>query len=98
MSTWYAVRKYSSHRIEEVDVIKFTDKSIWLVNSFTTLPERHARSSEYSEYYPTWEEAHAFLLGKYAREVADLKEQTQTANSILGQIKKMKKPVQPPSE
>ena len=92
MSTWYKVQSYG-HIIKPVEVVRFTDKSIWMENSFTTLTDRLLRLTDYANYYPTWEEAHAFLLTRFADRVARLKQNTQNANSILGQIKKMTKPV-----
>jgi len=95
MSTWYRSLR---HIIEEVEVEKFTDKSVWVrVNrpwrgmSANTL-EKITRTSSYSRYYPTWSEAHENLMERYTSRVASLKNQTNDAISTLSQIKKMKNP------
>ena len=99
MSTWYKTDTWRKD-IKEVEVDKFTSKSVWTIGKgfclhgeAKTVINRHNRVGTYDNYHRTWDDAHAYLLNRYTEKVARLKKQTHEANSILGKIKKMTKPV-----
>lgn len=73
----------SDARIEEVDVERETEASIWING------QRSAKRSEWSNYYDTWEDAKSALLAAQQRRVEQLRSQLQVANSRLGNINGM---------
>lgn len=97
--TWYRTGGWG-HLIEEVQVVKSTEKSVivlekrWMIGGRDQEYQkvRHAKRSEYSAYFPTWEEAHAYLLDKAEREVNGARLRLNDATGRLGNIKGLKKP------
>lgn len=93
---------YSADKIEEVEVLRETEQSVFLrVNSSSlagrkgTNERRDAKRSTYVQYHDTWADAHAFLVGKAQRDVESLRSRLEQAKGRLGQIKGMKPPKVP---
>ena len=89
MATWYEVRTYGS-KVEAVDVVKETAKqlvircAVYRMRPTQTVDRTVAKSSEYSKYFPTFEEAKSHLIARtekqlsYARgSVVDLEQKLQ---------------------
>lgn len=94
MEKWYKVSSYS-HKIEEVEVVKHTEKCVWYKYDWFGKEEvrKAAKISGGNHYFESWQEAHSFLLDRYERKVQSLKQATHEANSLLGQVRKMKEPI-----
>lgn len=91
METWYETNElYGRCKIEAVDVLKSTGKTITLCGTNKS-ERRKAIRSEWNNYFRTWEEAREFLLSKVDVKVANLRRQLELANSEYGNIKGMKK-------
>lgn len=90
----YKTDGYGKNLIEEVEVVKETKKQLvikqydeWRKKHFET---RTAKISSYCQYHDTWEDAHAFLLGKAEKRVESARSALERA--ILDNIKGLKKP------
>jgi hypothetical protein len=88
---------FSGGLIEAVQVEKETAQSVW-INSWTfkgagTGPARkHAKRSQYDNYFDTWQEAYQFLLERAISRVLSARRELDLANSHLGNVKGMKAP------
>lgn len=71
--------------IEEVEIDKETDKSVW-INGV-----RNAKRTEWANYYDTWEDAHNDLMRHQQRHVESLYRQFQASDKMLIKIKGMTK-------
>ena len=74
-------------RILRVDVVKQTDKTVWLTNGM-----RERKETDYHNYFDTWEEAHAAMVEKAERIVRNTRQRLEHQKGMLGNIKGMKKP------
>lgn len=64
MSTrWYKVGNYNS-TITPVEVTKETPSTVTIYSEFWKREQRSAKHSGYENYFPTFEEARAFLIKK----------------------------------
>lgn len=84
MSTWWQAGGYPL--IHAVEVEKATESSVWIKG------RRKSRFGGYVSFFPTFEEAKAFLQEKADRNVASLRVQLERANGHAGNIRGMKKP------
>lgn len=98
MSTWY---KVSGHRqqISPVEIEKNTDHFVFVRDPYGYGTEkakakvvRLAIRSECGAYFPTWEDAHAYVLERAERSVRDSRLRLEQANGHLGNVKGLKKP------
>jgi hypothetical protein len=83
-TTWYRIRW---EQITPVQVERSTQTSIWMDG------HRESRASNYTSYFPSWEEARNYLLDKTEREAASLKAQLTRKEGLLGNLRGMKEPV-----
>lgn len=95
MATWYEVRKFGD-TVEAVDVVKETAKQLTIRVPITYGKSRsvdrvHAKVSEYSQYFPTFEAANTYLIERLTRqleyrrkEVADLEIALSNAMTLGG--------------
>lgn len=72
--------------IEEVEVEKETDKSVWING------QRSAKHSDYANYYDSWDIAHAALLAQQKSHVQSMRRRLERSTGLLGNIKGMHKP------
>jgi len=88
-------------KITAIECERSTEKTVWFKavsiykhgkTELRRASRRASRMSEFTCYFDTWDEAYEYLLEKQKRKVQELKKKTQIENSLLGQIKKMKKP------
>ena len=83
--TWFNVRKYGN-KIEPVSVERSTASSVWIGG------RRNARDSEWDSYFPSWTEAHSYLLQRAEVNLDRVRRSLQVAQSELGHVKGMKPP------
>jgi hypothetical protein len=83
--------KVNWNEIEPVEVVRETKSQVVLLRKGIVQTERReAKRSEYSNWFDTWEEAHAFLIERAEAEVQALRGQLEQAKGRLGNIKGMK--------
>jgi len=70
--------------IEEVEVERETDKSVWIDG------RRNMKESDWANYYDTWEEAHSNLLNQQRSHVASVEGRFKYAFKVLTDIEAMK--------
>lgn len=76
------------NRIEPVEGERATESTVWIKG------RRNAMRSSYLNYFPTWAEAHAWLMEQADADLADARKELARAQSIHGNIKGMKPPVE----
>lgn len=91
---------YSIDKIERVEVLRETDKCVYLPTNSGygkgVDERREAKSTEYAQYHDTWADAHTHLLKKAEGRVKAARLHLETVNGQLGTVKGMKPPkVQP---
>lgn len=79
----YKTGSIYSNTIEEIEVERETESSVWV---------RGKRKSKwgYEGYFDTWEGAREFLLGRADEELKSARRRLQDAQSKYGNIKGMK--------
>lgn len=85
--TWYCVGKWSQ-RIDAVEVVRNTDSYIWTKGIGGR--GKTAISSDYDNYFPTWEQARDHLLRRAQRELEAAERAADTARKEIAAIQKMK--------
>jgi hypothetical protein len=80
METWFEVW---SDKIKSVQVEKHTENSVWIDG------QRRGRWS-WRAYFPTWEEAHKYLLDKAETDLESARLALQRQQGRHGQIKGMR--------
>lgn len=82
--------------IRKFEVVKRTDKTVTYIEpsqgSWSARETRANLQSSYSKFHDTWEDARAYLVKRTEREIESCRERQHKANSLLGQLKKMKPP------
>lgn len=78
--------------IERVECTRETDKTVWLYDHRRKREDRRAKISDWTSYFDTWEEARCHHLKKAEKKAAGIRRQLELANSLIGNIKGMKKP------
>ena len=68
--------------IEEVEVIRATEKSVWLAKG------RYAKKSNHGNHWNTIEEAKAHLKEKYNKEIQSAEKQIEKAKAHLEALNK----------
>lgn len=74
------------NRITAIEIERETDSSVWIGG------RRSAKSTEYDNYFDTWDEAHKFLLDKAGALLDAARHRLQQAQAAHGNIKGMKQP------
>lgn len=77
-------------RIAAIEVERETDKQVVLPATDGFRSIRENKVSDWSNWHDTWDDAHAFLVAKYEREIESLRMRLEQAKGKLGQIKGMK--------
>ena len=93
--TWYKTDNYVSTKITPVRVVKETAAQITIAVEWcgNCSERRVAKSGQYECYFPTWDEAWAYLMKVAERKVLDARQALEHANSIHGNVKGMRRPV-----
>lgn len=75
--------------IEEVEVERETEQSVWVNGS------RSAKRSSWANFYDTWQEAHDALWSRQTSRINSVRMQLERSKSVLGNINGMKPPKEP---
>lgn len=78
---------WSGPRIEEVEIVRETDSSVFLLGG-----QRRAKVSECESYHDSWKEAHELLLARAEGRVSQARRALERANGALGNVKSMSAP------
>lgn len=95
--TWFKTGGWKE-KIQPVEVVKTTEKFVTIREErFSFGPKkfderRCAKEGSYDRYFPTWEEAHAYLLNKAEAKLVSARRSLELAQGELGNVKGMKKP------
>ncbi|HXE06652.1 MAG TPA: hypothetical protein VN612_02065 [Acidobacteriaceae bacterium] len=92
MEIWYRTGALGGTRIDRVEVLNSTEKTVIVAATASGRERRAAIASTYDCYFRTWEEAHAYLLEKAESKVLSARRGLELANSHLGNIRGIKKP------
>lgn len=84
--TWY-VAWHTFNTIEPVEIDRSTARYVWIGTA------RHARES-YQSYFPTWEQAHSYLLKKAENDLVTARRGLEHAQGRLGNVKGMRRPTE----
>ena len=85
----YRTKSYSN-RIEEVEIVRSTEKSVWVTREDIFGEKNKIRClkmSDYEKYWDTYKEAKQYLIKRYENVIESLKKRLQEARSELGQVK-----------
>lgn len=103
MSTWYMTRRYST-QIEPIEVVRETQKQvIYLRRQFSLsgpdrfIETRTPKDGVFEKFFPTWEEAHQYLLKHFEERVISARLRLEQANGDLGNVKGLKAPTKEPA-
>jgi hypothetical protein len=77
-------------RITPVEIEKETSTSVWPVGQ-----GRRAKVSDSDIFHDTWEDAHTYLMESADNHVHNAQMQLERAKGAQGNVKGMKKPVEP---
>lgn len=93
MLTKYAVKgRWKEARIEEVEVLRETEKCVYLPSNRRGVEEvREAKTSEWREYYDTWEEAHAVLVLDAETRLSNARRALEIAQGHAGNVRGMRR-------
>lgn len=86
---WYKVTTYSLE-IEPVEVVKFTDKTVTTLYKgrySEAFERRYSRSSEWGKFFPTREEAVAYVRDRLLRRIENAKHELENATTKLANLK-----------
>lgn len=78
--------------IKAVEVEKFTDKTVWIRS------RRYSRSSQFDNYFPTFEEAKEFVVEKFKRRLQSSKDNLYRCEADLQKIKNQEVPMKEKQE
>ena len=92
MSTPIMMWRLEWGEIKRVECKKVTACYVWPVDD--RWGRREARLSDWHSYHESWADAHAALLAKAERELADIRRRLERAQGDYGRIKGMKPPAE----
>lgn len=72
--------------IEAVEVLRETDKMVFVHGRGGRKEEREAKRSDYQNWFDSWGEAKAFLVANAEKDVEDARMQLERAKGKLGQL------------
>lgn len=84
--TWYEIANYGTPKITPVRVLRETSKQIVLADCHPA----NARRNKAHTYFPTWDEAHAYLLSETEARVIAARQTLERERGKLGNIKGMR--------
>lgn len=93
---WFRTCNWSEEKIEEVEVERETENCVYLVDRWgygaKGKVSRTAKHSNFESYFPTWEEAHQFLITKFKSKLDAARVSVTCAEKDLNEILGMKRP------
>lgn len=78
-------------RIDPRPVLRTTDKFVFFVSD-RGAARREARTTFYTSWHESWEEAHAFIVDRAEKKIASLRLQLKSEEGRLGNLRGMKPP------
>jgi len=84
---------YSKDEIIKVDVIRETEKCVFLESSSLSgriAEQRESKVSSYTRYHDTWGDAHSYLLGCANSLVSSKESQFKAAKDKLAKVESLK--------
>jgi hypothetical protein len=88
-----------SPKIETVDVVKETEKTVTILTRWKdytgadrSREDRENKNTDHHQYHTTWEAAHCYLMIEADKRVKSLRMKLEQAKGTMGNIKGMKKP------
>lgn len=84
-ATWWKVSPWYVS-ISPVEVTKVTASFVW------TGDRRHAISSSSEKWFPTWEEAHSYLVGRTSEQIKHAEDRLARARADFDKLVLMQKP------
>ncbi len=79
-------------KIEAIEVLRETEKCVYLPDTKYRAEHKELKRSEWTNWFDSWEEAHAFLVAEAEDKVSVARSRVEILKGRLGQIKGMKKP------
>lgn len=94
-TTWYKVNS-TWEEITAVEAVKVTEKQItyrqWDDCRKKFYERRSLKMSDYSQFFPTWKQAHEYLLQRTERQIEVIRRQLESYEDKLRNIQRMKQP------
>lgn len=91
---WYCVEGWRyAPQIKEVEVEKSTESSVWVVDRYFTKTEkasRCARSSDYSRFFPSLDDARKWVRATLKGRVDNARELLQEAERLYANVDSIK--------
>lgn len=85
IQTWFdAEFRYGRFRLKAVKVNRSTDANVWVDWYENGKFERKAKSSDYHNFFPSYEEAVAFIEKKMAAAIKHAEEELRDLNKVKG--------------
>lgn len=89
--------RFGGALIRAVEVLRVTDQSVFVAANSRfgknkKMERREAMRSEYTNYFLTWEEAHAFLMEAAESRLYGARRALEIAQGYHGNVKGMRKP------
>lgn len=91
MITKYRVGWMNDKTIKKVDVVRETEKMVWLPHP--TRSRGEAKHSQYCHYFDTWQEAKDFLIEKFTRKIKSSKSELAFNEKALAEITELEQPI-----
>lgn len=89
--TWYLAKSWSN-RIEEVEVDRSTEDSVWLTKSKgchqRVLGRRSTMRGSYEHYFPSQAEAISFIKSRFMETISQLKQKMEQEQKALDAFEK----------
>ena len=79
-------------KIEAVEVLRETEKTVFLPGRGRRNEEREAKRSDYQNWFDSWDDAKAFLVAGAERKVETARMNLERAKGKLGQLRGMREP------
>ena len=94
MATWFKASGWRwKPEIKPVEVIGETECFITMPNpTGKGKPWREAKRTDDYAYFPSWDDAHSFMLNQVGDRVRRIRTQLEQAKGTYGNVKGMKKP------
>jgi putative IMPACT (imprinted ancient) family translation regulator len=92
MTVKYQTGGFGSKGIEQVEVVKETEKTVWVRHEWNghKSVEQVRKESNYHQFHDTWQEAKDYLIEKAAQKVDACRERLEAAIEDLRKMKELR--------
>jgi len=90
MKIWYKISLGSSQPISKVEIIRSTEKSVWVENKIYG-PSRLTKRSDYHNFFETFNEAKDFLVKRQQNRELNARKRAETELKLLQKFFQIKK-------